>query len=1169
MANKPPPYSLTFQGDFSEIVREAKKASMDLQDIFKKAAEKGFKNANLRSIATKVEANIREEYKLRKQMELRIERQRSQAEGRFERDRLDTLKKVESLEQKILDEKDEAKKEDLKAALKLAKLRRAIFNENAADFNEETKKVTRNLQKVVKELVSSEKAAKRSAGYYDRTAERIGRITKLFSDDMDAGADHFIDKLSAGLDGLAGKLTSSVDLGSLVKGGSGAASSGLRAIGDALGNLGKVGPVLATTMTTLAGVVGVFGVLAGVMFDMDRKVKEFNKSAIDTHGALALNRLGAGNLTQGLRILNHTVTDLTGNMGVSQETANTLFDVLDKGGFTLDRLAGRTSNADLAQANLSRGLVSLATTAKMSGVSLTEYAQNVTDYVNDLGMSLDGVNDSFANIADMAAKASFGTRRFYSMVVQATSGQSSLNVRLDQTAGLLLRMTKILGAKKATEMITSASTDLANMGGQERTKMALLSGGRGTRIAGREAQSQATNFAVSARKSQGALSDALRQAGVGANVGEAIRAAGVAGAGDDANETARTSATMVAALREMSNQQQSALIAALQANPATVEMGRQMSQLIDLTKASSGLGGMVNGMQAIGAGGSIAMRLSQLSSVGLGRLEDINSAEGRMAAENVTGLSGAQYDMMREVSRVVSGQFAILQKNRPLTDIERRKQIEQYGATTDSSGVMRAASLGSDGSIHYLERIEQANDLISGYMSRSDLSLGAIKTEQSALMNSTFEATVSVADILENKILFYMRALYENFGVPLLGYVSDLLDKMGIGNGGARNAAAFARGEITRKMQEDAVNQSINQRSLSRLNATLDSTADPNERKRMLAEKKVLEQKIAERATRTEGLRAAQARINSGNTWDLRAGRGRDELDQLLGRFGVADPNLNVSLAHLNQPGAAAPAIPSPALATPATPGLSAPAVTVAPSSTDTNAAQTQAVTQAVNQASTVATDVATSNAAEARKNAEQRHQQSQQHLTRLLTRETKLGDALARSKLPDAIVEAQVRQELMALGTASGLSAEDSAAAAAKFIDEGVLSDTLKSALKSALTSHPELSAAAMHAGIGSLDLNTRASRYRVPRATDGVTTEDPVEDFIYRGNGVRGSITPIANDDQFFGARPGGAIDQAVNGRGGTVINNIYGDERRTYDIVKRVLREAGITGNRVSHA
>lgn len=45
-------------------------------------------------------------------------------------------------------------------------------------------------------------------------------------------------------------------------------------------------------------------------------------------------------------------------------------------------------------------------------------------------------------------------------------------------------------------------------------------------------------------------------------------------------------------------------------------------------------------------------------------------------------------------------------------------------------------------------------------------------------------------------------------------------------------------------------------------------------------------------------------------------------------------------------------------------------------------------------------------------------------------------------------------------------------------------------------------------------------------------------VEDFIYRGDGISGTITPIDKKDDFFGAKPGGAIDKAVNG-GGIVIN------------------------------
>ena len=82
----------------------------------------------------------------------------------------------------------------------------------------------------------------------------------------------------------------------------------------------------------------------------------------------------------------------------------------------------------------------------------------------------------------------------------------------------------------------------------------------------------------------------------------------------------------------------------------------------------------------------------------------------------------------------------------------------------------------------------------------------------------------------------------------------------------------------------------------------------------------------------------------------------------------------------------------------------------------------------------------------------------------------------------------------------------------------------------------------------------------------TAGIRLQDSIlQDFIYRGDGTRGTINPISSKDQFFGAKPGGPIDQAINGqgsRGGVV--NIYvngGDEARVYNVVKRVIQESGL--------
>jgi len=68
------------------------------------------------------------------------------------------------------------------------------------------------------------------------------------------------------------------------------------------------------------------------------------------------------------------------------------------------------------------------------------------------------------------------------------------------------------------------------------------------------------------------------------------------------------------------------------------------------------------------------------------------------------------------------------------------------------------------------------------------------------------------------------------------------------------------------------------------------------------------------------------------------------------------------------------------------------------------------------------------------------------------------------------------------------------------------------------------------------------------------------PVDDFIYRGDGVSGDITPINKMDEFFGAKPGGAIHQAVGG-GKNV--NIYingGDTEKIRSVVTKVLKDTG---------
>jgi hypothetical protein len=73
------------------------------------------------------------------------------------------------------------------------------------------------------------------------------------------------------------------------------------------------------------------------------------------------------------------------------------------------------------------------------------------------------------------------------------------------------------------------------------------------------------------------------------------------------------------------------------------------------------------------------------------------------------------------------------------------------------------------------------------------------------------------------------------------------------------------------------------------------------------------------------------------------------------------------------------------------------------------------------------------------------------------------------------------------------------------------------------------------------------------------GINIRPDVKDFIYRGDGRSGDITPIDKADSFFGAKPGGPI---AGGMGSKTVNISIngGDEARVYNVVKRVLRDSG---------
>ncbi len=125
-----------------------------------------------------------------------------------------------------------------------------------------------------------------------------------------------------------------------------------------------------------------------------------------------------------------------------------------------------------------------------------------------------------------------------------------------------------------------------------------------------------------------------------------------------------------------------------------------------------------------------------------------------------------------------------------------------------------------------------------------------------------------------------------------------------------------------------------------------------------------------------------------------------------------------------------------------------------------------------------------------------------------------------------------------------------------------GMSSDAASMAVSSAMRGG---SAGAVISGLRSGGVSVKEAALAKALGIGGVAADmtPPVEDFIYRGGGGNGKITPIDSNDEFFGAKPGGPL---MGGGSKTVNISINGgDEAKVYAVVKKVLKETGYSDMR----
>jgi hypothetical protein len=374
------------------------------------------------------------------------------------------------------------------------------------------------------------------------------------------------------------------------------------------------------------------------------------------------------------------------------------------------------------------------TYSRLLGEDAKSIAEAMANYVEDLGADLEYVGKAFSNITTMAMESGFGVKRFYGMVLQATSGMSMYNVRLEEAGGLLIRIGRILGSKVGGDFLATLGKGFVDESMQDRFRRVLLTGrGRTQEAYTQTAADTGQDFlnkwrsggndqvidAMVARDRAGNRPGGLHQTDA------QLEAAGHRDAGRSQLDRALLQAIpelragladgaeisqehMVSVLQGASSEDRTRMLAAFEQATGSEDMRRELRSLIQVSEASGGsLDAMVRNLGQLDMGGKLNMLLGSGARLFGGEELHNLSALQLAAIENSAGLSGEQLEQMIALSEGFRGNFSLMQEiaaneqryagmNADALRDEFVRQTEQFGGYITSDGQFLAASISTD-----------------------------------------------------------------------------------------------------------------------------------------------------------------------------------------------------------------------------------------------------------------------------------------------------------------------------------------------------------------------------------------------------------------------------------------------------------------------------------------
>lgn len=538
----------------------------------------------------------------------------------------------------------------------------------------EKRKAQADIKAANRVLQAEEKRAKAEAAHVQTMVNRREQAGKALKGEV---KEIFTGETAKNFgEGLAGAFTDvlSADVGSIAaliqKAGKGAREKGLgmqqtagpggmgqmqAGIGSVLGKFGKM-------IGIIGGVVAGIAALVKLIFGADEKMKEMNRTIAQSGGAVGDLADQASELRYELKTVRNAALEVKFNMdwGTEAKEQMELMAAWQEAGFTLKEMAQGAYTATQKMQAYQEATKTALIYSKLLGQSTTDIAQQMAGFMEDLGLSLEGIHKRFAAVYQAASESGYGTKRFAGMVLQATSGMSMYNVRLEQSAALMLQLSKILGTKMGGEFFQSMTDALSGESYEDRFKRLMLTGRKKTaQIMSASAKSTAADFAdklAGSFKKGNIASERLKQTfkefGIGVDWGKMTSPKGEErrGALEDFSQK------MLKKLQGLDPKQQERMLTRLRETMPS-DLARQFENLIDLGRAAKGdTDSMLKAMSSLDPGASLAMQINSMNRIFGKPLHELNYKQ-LMAVEKTLGISGKQLAQLIRVSRGIHGSW--------------------------------------------------------------------------------------------------------------------------------------------------------------------------------------------------------------------------------------------------------------------------------------------------------------------------------------------------------------------------------------------------------------------------------------------------------------------------------------------------------------------------------